>query len=204
MGEGENLNEMVRNAGGYADPAIATTVVNAMMMAGEREGACNIARNWQLTEPFARRADAACRLLAGETAGTPAALPGPIDGPAIMMLDLAHRQPPASLLSSTQPPIIRALVGFKTLPIATRIEIAERGEALAIIEATRLGDLYAEAVRDGVALPPAMARRARLVVAARSAVECRRDHQFRSSRSTARRAAARCSRPLPAPAPPGC
>ena len=60
MGEGESLNEMVRSAGGYADPAIATTVVNAMMMAGEREGACSIARNWQLIEPFGRRANAAC------------------------------------------------------------------------------------------------------------------------------------------------
>ena len=29
MGEGESLNEMVRSAGGYADPAIATTTVNA-------------------------------------------------------------------------------------------------------------------------------------------------------------------------------
>ena len=67
MGEGESLNEMVRSAGGYLDPAIATTVVNAMMMAGEREGACSIARNWQLTEPFGRRANAACDYAAGET-----------------------------------------------------------------------------------------------------------------------------------------
>jgi hypothetical protein len=169
MGEGENLNEMVRNAGGYADSAIATATVNAMMMAGEREGACNIARNWQLTEPFGRRAEAACNLLGGETAGARAVPSGQIDGPAIMMLDLAHLQPPPGSLGSTQPPVIRALVGFKTLPIATRLEIAERGEALAIIEATRLGDLYVEAVRDGAALPPAMARRARLVAAARNA-----------------------------------
>src|SRR5882724_4549567 len=62
MGEGESLNEMVRSAGGYLDPTSATTVVNAMMMAGERPGACAIARNWELTEPFGRRADAACRL----------------------------------------------------------------------------------------------------------------------------------------------
>ena len=62
MGEGESLNEMVRSANGYADPAIATIVVNAMMMAGQRQGACSIVRNWQLTEPFAGRAYAACRL----------------------------------------------------------------------------------------------------------------------------------------------
>jgi len=162
MGEGESLNEMVRSAGGYLDPAAATTVVNAMMMAGEREGACSIARNWQLTEPFGRRANAACDYAAGVKTGQ-------IDGPSMMMLDLTRAQPPAGLLRATQPPIIRALVALKALPIATRLEIAERGEALAVIEATRLGDLYVEAVRDGAALPPAMAARAQLVAAARSA-----------------------------------
>src|SRR5216683_6917694 len=81
MGEGESLNEMVRSAGGYLDPATATTVVNAMMMAGEREGACSIARNWQLAEPFGRRANAACDYAAGEKTGAASvALPaGQID-----------------------------------------------------------------------------------------------------------------------------
>src|SRR5260370_40452265 len=87
----------------------------------------------------------------------------------MMMLDLKRAQPPAGLLRATQPPIIRALVALKSLPIATRLEIAERGEALAIIEATRLGDLYVEAARDGAALPPAMAAGAQLVAAARRA-----------------------------------
>jgi hypothetical protein len=196
MGEGENLNEMVRNAGGYNDPAIASMTANALMMAGERSGACNIVRNWELVQPFARRAAVACQLAAGENAealaavaplrgsdpglatlvqvaagGLPpgAAPPGPLDGPAMVMLDLAHVPPPAAALQSTQPPIIRALVGHRTLPIATRLEIAERGEALAIIEATRLGDLYVQAVKEGAALPPAMARRAQLVFAARNA-----------------------------------
>ena len=85
------------------------------------------------------------------------------------MLDLAYVQPSSAALRSTQPPIIRSLVGHRTLPIATRLDIAERGEALAIIEASRLGDLYGEAVRDRVALPAPMARRARLVAASRDA-----------------------------------
>ena len=195
MGEGESLNEMVRNAGGYADPAIAATVVNALMMAGEREGACSIQRNNQLAQPFARRADIACKLAAGDNAGAlaeaaplrgsdkafatlvevaagglpPSAPPVQLDGPAMIMLNLAHVPPPAAALRSTQPPLIRALVASRSLPIATRLEIAERGEALAIVEATRLGDLYLEAIRDGAQLPPAMARRARLVAAARNA-----------------------------------
>src|SRR4030095_16899170 len=37
MGEAESLNEMVRNAGGYADPAVASTVANALMLAGARQ-----------------------------------------------------------------------------------------------------------------------------------------------------------------------
>jgi hypothetical protein len=169
---------------------------NALMMAGEKSAACNIVRNWQLAQPFARRASAACQLAAGENAealaavaplrgsdpglatlvqvaagGLPptAAPPGPLDGPAMVMLDLAHVPPPAAALQSTQPPMIRALVGHRTLTLATRIDVAERGEALAIIEASRLGDLYEQAVKERAPLPPAMAKRAQLVYVARNA-----------------------------------
>ena len=95
----------------------------------------------------------------------------------MIMLNLAHVPPPAAALRSTQPPMIRALVGHKTLPIATRLDIAERGEALAIIEATRLGDLYVEAVRDGAALPPAMARARPARRGGAQRHEPRRDHE---------------------------
>lgn len=172
MGEAESLNEMVRNAGGYADPATASTVTNALMLAGERQGACTVVRQSQLTEPFAGRASAACRVLQGDAAAAPAATnvpAGQVDGPALMAMDLTHAQVPATVLRNTQPAVVRALVGLKALPVATRIEIAERAEALAIIEATKLGDLYLEALREGAALPPAVARRARMVAAARNA-----------------------------------
>ncbi len=196
MGEGESLNEMVRSAGAYDDPAIATTVVNAMMMAGEREGACAIVAKHKLIASFAKRAEIACLFVAGDNVGAlaaaaplkgpdaslatlvqvaagglpPTAAPlSPLDGPAMIMLALAHTVPPVTVLQSNQPPLIRSLVAQKTLPIATRLEIAERGEALAIIEATRLSDLYVQAVREGATLPPALARRARLVAAVRAA-----------------------------------
>jgi hypothetical protein len=196
MGEGESLNEMVRAAGGYEDPAIAATVVNAMMMAGEREGACAIVAKHKLPSPFAKRAEVACLFVAGDDVGAlaavsqpqssdaglvtltrvasgslpPSAAPlAPLDGPAMIMLALAHVTLPAAVLRSDQPPLIRALIAQKTLPIGTRLEIAERGEALAVIEATRLGDLYVEAVRDGAPMSPAMAKRAQLVAAVRAA-----------------------------------
>lgn len=196
MGEGESLNELVRSAGAYADPAIASITANALMLAGERAGGCNIVQNQKLTPVFALRAEPACKLAAGDNAAAlalvegqrgrdnalvtlvqlaagsvpPTAAPaGPLDGPAMLMLELAHVPPPVAALQSTQPPIMRALVANKTLALPVRIEIAERGEALAIIEATRLGDLYVQAVREGATLPLAMARRAQLVVAARDA-----------------------------------
>ena len=195
MGEGENLNEMVRNAGAYADPPSASITANALMMAGDRGAACNIVRNWELVQPFSRRAAVACQLVAGDNAAALAAVAplrgsdpglaalvqvaaggqsaasapaGPLDGPAMVLLDLAHVPPPPAALQSTQPPIMRALVGQRSLPIATRIDVAERAEALAIIEATRLGDLYVEAVKEHANLPPAMARRAQLVYLARN------------------------------------
>jgi hypothetical protein len=162
MGEGENLNEMVRAAGGYDDPAIAATTVNALMMSGEKAGACAIARAHRMTEPFGKRALAACD---GETQG----LGNVLDGPAMISLDLSQRRLPPSVLASTKPPMMRALVANRTLPLVTRLEVAERGEGGAIIEATRLSDLYREAIRDRVALPAPMARRAQLVAAVSNA-----------------------------------
>jgi hypothetical protein len=166
MGEGESLNEMVRTAGGYDDPAIAAVTVNALMLSGERAGACSIVSSHRLAEPFGRRAAVACQLVQGE--GTDAHLSaGVLDGPAMVMLDLSHGRIPAAALQSTQPPMMRALVANKSLPLVTRLEVAERGESGAIIEATRLSDLYVQAVREGAAL---MARRAQLVAAVSAAV----------------------------------
>ena len=167
MGEGESLNEMVRTAGGYEDPAIAAVTANALMMAGQRGGACAIVRDHKMTEPFGSSAAAACQppqdaIFAFRGGGV-------LDGPAMVLLDRAKVPVPAAALQSTQPPMMRALVANPTLPLATRLEIAERGEALAIIEATRLSDLYVQAVRERAALPEAMMRRARLVAAVSAA-----------------------------------
>ncbi len=196
MGEGESLNELVRSVDGYSDPWVGATTANALMMAGERASACNIVEHNSLPPPFGPRADIACKVAGGDDAGAleaaarlkgndgglatlarvatgslpPSAAPlSPLDGPAMVMLDLAHVAPPAAALRASDPPMIRALVGHRTLGLAQRIDIAERGESLAIIEATRLGDLYMQAVKEGAVLPPAMAKRAQLVAAVRNA-----------------------------------
>jgi len=168
MGEGESLNEMVRTAGAYEDPAIAAITVNALMMAAERASACAIVRDHKLAEPFGRRAEAACRLFQGEATDVSLST-GALDGPAMVTLELSRGRMPPAALQSTQPPMMRALVANRSLPLVTRLEVAERGESGAIIEATRLSDLYVEAVREGVALPAPMARRARLVAAVSAA-----------------------------------
>ncbi len=196
MGEGENLNEMVRSAGGYGDPAVATLTANALMLSGEAASACAVVTANGLIPAFAARALAACQGIAGDSAGALAAAPdmratdpqlavllqsvasgqpaagvpaGPLDGPAMVMFALAGVRPPFAALQSNDPPMIRAVVADRSLPIVARIEAAERGEASAIVEATRLSDLYVQAVREGASLPAAMARRARLVAAARNA-----------------------------------
>lgn len=196
MGEGENLNELVRSAGAYENPPLTSLTANALMMSGERVSGCTVVRNQGQTPEFARRAVPVCMVVAGQMSEAQAAVAGlrssdpdlaamiqiaasgaragavpqgPLDGPAMVMFDLSGVRPPAAALQSTLPPVIRALVADRSLPIVTRIEIAERGEALAIIEVTRLSDLYVQAVQSGAALPPAMARRAQLVAAARNA-----------------------------------
>jgi hypothetical protein len=196
MGEGESLNEMVRSAGAYVDPGIATMTSNALMLSGEPASACTIVTRHDLIRTFASRALAACQAFGGDSAGVLAAAPelrtaepqlaallqsaasgrpaagvpaGPLDGPAMVLFTLARVRPPSAALQSNDPPMIRAVVADRSLPIVTRIEAAERGEASAIIEATRLSDLYVLAVRDGATLPAAMARRARLVAGARNA-----------------------------------
>ena len=229
MGEGESLNEMVRNAGGYADPAIASD-------RGQRADAGGRARRRLRRRAPARRSPsrlprrAECRLqaVAGDSA---ARWPRRRCAPAIptwpagrdragglppRLRRLADRRPGDGDARSgprAPPPACCARrsrrssapwSAIKPLPIATRLEIAERGEALAIIEATRLGDLYLEARARRRRLPPAMARRARLVAAARNATQRRRDRCSRSPPSMARRAAARCSPPSRARAPPAC
>ena len=195
MGEGESLNELVRSVDGYSDPWVGMVTSNALMMAAERASACNIVDRYPPPPPFGPRAAIACKVAAGDNAGAmeaaaelrgndgglatlarvaagslpPSAAPlSPLDGPAMVMLDLAHVPPPAAALQSTQPPMIRALVAHRTLSLASRIDIAERGEALAIIEATRLSDLYLQAIKEGAALPPAIAKRAQLVWAVRN------------------------------------
>ena len=75
MGEGESLNEMVRSAGAYVDPGIASMTSNALMMSGEPASACAVATRHGLIQTFAARALAACQAFAGDSAGALAAAP---------------------------------------------------------------------------------------------------------------------------------
>ena len=75
MGEGESLNEMVRSAGAYGDPGIATMTSNALMMSGEPASACTVVTRNGLIQTFAVRALAACQAFAGDSAGALAAAP---------------------------------------------------------------------------------------------------------------------------------
>ncbi|MBS0538801.1 MAG: hypothetical protein JSR47_08595, partial [Proteobacteria bacterium] len=69
MGEGENLNELVRSVDAFGDPWVGATTANALMMAGERTGACAIVQHNTLSQPFATRADIACKVASGDNGG---------------------------------------------------------------------------------------------------------------------------------------
>ncbi len=185
MGEAESLNEMVRNAGGYADPAVASTVANALMMAGEKDSACPIVRGNKLTEPLraaptppaswwpatppgAGRAGCArrCKLVETAAEGLPptGAAACQLDGPAMVTLDLTLRPGAGKrCLRTTQPPlIVRALVGASRRcrsPRGSRSPNAARRwpSSRRPSWATSISRRCAT----GAALPPAIARRAR-------------------------------------------
>jgi hypothetical protein len=70
----------------------------------------------------------------------------------------------ADSVAKAPPPVLRQMVGNTNLPLAVRLEAAERGEQLGVIDPAQLMTLYQEAA-DAPGIPAAMKRRA---VAARN------------------------------------
>ena len=156
----------------------------------------------------AGRANAACGYAARRNSrgAAAASVPaGQIDGPA-MMMPRSHARPacrPACCASRSRRSSApwspssrcRSPPGSRS-PSAARRWPSSRRRGWAISMSRRC------------ATAPRCRRRSRGARAARRGgaqrLEPRRDHEFDRSRSTARRAAARCSRPSRAPAPPAC
>jgi hypothetical protein len=149
---------------------------NALMMSGEPASACAVVTRNGLIQTFAVRALAACQAFAGDSAGALAAAPdlrATEPQLAALLQSAASGQPAAGVpagparwardddvRSRPRSPAARSAAGERPAddPRPGRRPLAadrdpgrggERGEASAIIEATRLSDLYVLAVRDG-------------------------------------------------------
>ena len=233
MGEGESLNEMVRSAGAYVDPGIATVDVEcaddvgrtgqrlrhrdpsrpdpdrsppapgppARPVAGDSAGAMAAAPDLRATEPQL------ATLLQSAASGQPAA--GVPAGAARRPRDGDVRSRPRSPAGRGAAVERAADDPRRWSPIArcrspTRLEIAERGEA----SGDHRGDATERPLRPGGARRRGHAARrwrgARGSWRLRATPATRTRSCSRSSRSMARRAAARCSPPSRARARPAC
>jgi hypothetical protein len=75
------------------------------------------------------------------------------------LLNAIKRPVAADSLVKAPPPVLRQMAGNTNLPIAVRLEAAERGEQLGVIDPEHLLKLY-QAAADAPGLPPAMKQRA--------------------------------------------
>jgi len=130
--------------------------------------------------------------------------PGPLDGPAMVMLDLAHVPPPAAALQSKEPPLIRAHGRPSHLAHrdASGDRRARRGAG------HRRGNAAGRSLRaggEGGRRPAAGDGQAR-APGVRGAQRRQRtgDHELGSPPSTAKRAATRCCPPSRERAPSDC
>ena len=85
-------------------------------------------------------------MAAQQQPGKPATAPD-TDALSLTLLRLARQPMPAALLRNPPPPLLRYIVANEGLGLAQRLEAAERGEALAVIDPEVLAKLYGQAAQ---------------------------------------------------------
>ncbi len=85
----------------------------------------------------------------------------------VALLNAIKHPVAADSLAKAPPPVLRQMAGNNNLPLAVRLEAAERGEQLGVIDPSQLMTLY-QAAADAPGIPPAMKQRA---TAARNVVK---------------------------------
>ncbi|MBX3502451.1 MAG: hypothetical protein KF889_23655 [Alphaproteobacteria bacterium] len=174
MGEAENAHELLRLGSGGEGPMTAQIVTEALMRARQRDSACgrvkaaveHIDKTWWrqaavVCHLHARRNEAARagldalrgqgdagfialadRILNGATA--PSVSPTE-DGLILALIDIAGL--PTPLTGSDSPGVLRAAIENRAIPLAHRVEIAERAERAGVTEPDRLAEFYGELSR---------------------------------------------------------
>ncbi len=174
MGEAENANELLRLGGGGEGPITSQLVTEALMRARQRDSACarvkdtggNLDQTWWrqaaiVCDLHARQNDAArakldalsdqgdatFMALAGRIlGGGPVPPMGPTeDGLILALFDIAGLSTPTT--DADSPGVLRAAIENKAIPLARRVEIAERAERAGVVEPDRLAQFYGELSR---------------------------------------------------------
>lgn len=174
MGEAENANELLRLGGGGEGPITSQLVTDALMRARQRDSACARVKNAveHLDKTWWRQAAIVCQLharqtdaaraeldaLRGQADATFIALASRIldggaapsvspteDGLLLALIDLAGL--PTPMTGADSPGVLRAAIENKAIPLARRVEIAERAERAGVTEPDRLAQFYGELSR---------------------------------------------------------
>lgn len=175
MGEAENANELLRLGGGGGEgPTTSQRVTEALMRARQRDSACARVKDAgeQLDSTWWRQAAVVCHLhtrqneaarakletLRGRGDTTFIALASRIldggaapsvspteDGLILALIDIAGL--PTPMTGADSPGVLRAAIENKAIPLARRVEVAERAERAGVVEPDRLAQFYGELSR---------------------------------------------------------
>lgn len=174
MGEAETANELLRQGRSGEGPLTLQLVTEALMRARQRDSACARVKDAveHADKPWWRQAEIVCHLHARQNGaarskldalrgqGDPAfvALANRIldngaapsvspteDGLILALIDIAGMPTPTT--GSDSPGVLRAAIENKAIPLARRVEIAERAERAGVIEPDRLAQFYGELAR---------------------------------------------------------
>ncbi|MDF3073624.1 MAG: Antifreeze glycopeptide polyprotein precursor [Alphaproteobacteria bacterium] len=192
MGEIEAVGQMTQAAGPMSGDAAQRLNIENQLIAGDAKAACNTPMTQGSSDPFWTKLMIVCHVIAGQNAQAMLNVDllrerGVADTGFFVAVDYAlgtrSTKPPANigtdtlsqallrasnpkaggtLGNETTPAQLRQIAANVAAPLAQRIEAAERGEALGVIDPRQLLELY-QAGADAPGLSPQAKRRAQAV-----------------------------------------
>lgn len=200
MGEIEAVGQMTQAAGPMSGDAAQRLNIENLLNAGNATAACSTPMAQDSPDPFWTKLLIACQVIAGQNAqamlnvdllrergvadtgffvtvdyalGTRSTRPPANIGTDVLsqaLLRAVNPRAAGTVNDKTTPAQLRQVAANTAAPIAQRIEAAERGEALGVIDPRQLVELY-QAGADASGLPTPVKRRAQAVREAMNAAE---------------------------------
>ena len=192
MGEVEAVGQMTQAAGPMSGEAAQRLNIENQLVAGEVKAACSTPMAQNSADPFWTKLVIVCQVVSGQNSqamlnvdllrergvadtgfyvavdyalGTRSTKPPANIGTDVLsqaLLRAANPKAGGTLGNETTPAQLRQIAANTAAPLALRIEAAERGEALGVIDPRQLLELY-QAGADAPGLSPQVKRRAQAV-----------------------------------------